>query len=665
MELGGSIDHLITTLQTKTRPESKRVSRAFELDAASAENTNASIVALTPTSISPEGTSLLAYQSPKPSLVDDEGVSQQPPPPLITRLSTSTSPDCTSAAKLGPIAAFIRNGISQIISARTANAIVDRYCIELSANFPAVAFDPATSATEVCSTKLVLFLAILAAGSGGVCDIDTQKRLRRLLTRVLTHCLHNQTEYTLELVQAFILSALWHAPSEPIQGEESMDIEQLSHSAAHIGTHIGLGKRSMTANRDFPARRYEQHLQNVKSFQIDDLEARRTWLGCYYICANVSMPSQQPSLLCWNQYMDECIEALETSPLALPSDKQFCKHVRIQHATDEHSRNVLASHFFRPGSISRPDTDKILGSFQRQLTTVDESTLSNAGNGIERLLYHSSTLYLHEVVAAIHHNADGIGSGVEDTQGATSRQLCAELLTSSSPGCRESAHTVISIFTSLDLRDIRAMPTIFLIRVIHAITVLVTCGVSTDSDCDSGSTSPGSEYSRVEHQLDDMIDLMATWGSDWPACKLIRILIKLRRRLRQNQDKSTATSGSSSQGSCNLEEDRETRSPMAVVDLSTPLPYHGMAQQPLQFGLEDFILPESMSYSDPGFWDDFIEMAPQDKMPMPMPMPFDSSTADLWASQPSAQQAMLSNEDWQGENVVAMELFANSDENCC
>ena len=77
---------------------------------------------------------------------------------------------------------FVESEISQIVSVRTANTIFGRYCAELSANFPAAVVDPAHSALEVRSSKPVLFLAILAAASGGVCDIETQKRLRCLLT---------------------------------------------------------------------------------------------------------------------------------------------------------------------------------------------------------------------------------------------------------------------------------------------------------------------------------------------------------------------------------------------------------------------------------------------------------------------------------------------------
>lgn len=97
---------------------------------------------------------------------------------------------------------------------------------------------------------------------------------------------------------------------------------------------------------------------------------------------SASMPTQLPSLLCWNQYMDECVEALETSPWALPSDRLLCKHIRLQRATDEHSRKVFASHLFRPAlSTSGPDTHEIIDGFRRQLASREDSSLSNRNHG--------------------------------------------------------------------------------------------------------------------------------------------------------------------------------------------------------------------------------------------------------------------------------------------
>lgn len=178
---------------------------------------------------------------------------------------------------------FVENGITQIVSVRTANTIFDRYSVELSANFPAVVL--ASAAPEVRSTKPVLFLAILAAASGGVCDVETQKRLRCLLKIILTHCFPKKSEYNLELVQASIVSALWHTPSDLSYGQEPMDLLQLSHAAANVAIDIGLGKETWTKTWDLPTRRYGQHSQRPKSSESADLGAKRTWLGCYFICA--------------------------------------------------------------------------------------------------------------------------------------------------------------------------------------------------------------------------------------------------------------------------------------------------------------------------------------------------------------------------------------------
>lgn len=79
--------------------------------------------------------------------------------------------------------------------------------------------------------------------------------------------------------------------------------------------------------------------------------------------------------------MDECIEALETSPWALPSDKLLCEHIHLQRATDEHSRKVFASQVFRPASTSGPDTHEIIDSFRRQLASHEDSSLRNRSNG--------------------------------------------------------------------------------------------------------------------------------------------------------------------------------------------------------------------------------------------------------------------------------------------
>ena len=388
---------------------------------------------------------------------------------------------------------------------------------------------------------------------------------------------------------------------------------------------------------------------------------------------SASMPTQLPSLLCWNQYMEDCIEALETSPWALPSDKLLCKHIRLQRATDEHSRKVFASHLFRPASsTSGPDTHEIIDSFRRQLAGREDFSLSNRSNGnvfnnlrraiqrligvpwrdlgIIQLLYHSSNLYVFEAVAAIDRSADGVSSSLDGTQGAAPRRRRAAPLKTSLPvtECIESAYSVVSVFTSLDLPTIRCMPIIFLIRVIHAIIFLVKSNDGTRLIHIPRRTSPSKGDLRVEHQLDEMIEIMANWGSDWPACRLVQVLTTLRRQLRDNQNKVTATCDPSSRDSCASHEDQETQSSSPTFPQpSTPLRYQSIAQQDNNLRSADFSAHEGPSYGDPSSWEAF-------------PQP--SSHSYSWkAEQPQPQpHAILSEANFSSEYIPPTGLFAEN-----
>ena len=364
--------------------------------------------------------------------------------------------------------------------------------------------------------------------------------------------------------------------------------------------------------------------------------------------------------------MDECIEALETSPWALPSDKLLCKHIRLQRATDENSRKVFASHLFRPASAtSGPDTHDIIDSFRRQLASREDFSLGNRSDGnvfnnlrraiqrlidvpwrdlgIIQLLYHSSKLYVYEAVAAINRSADGVNLSFDGTQGAASSRTSLPI-----SECIESAYSVVSVFTSLDLPTIRCMPIIFLIRVIHAIIFLVKSNDGTNLVHIPRCTSLSKEDLRIEHQLDEMIEIMANWGSYWPACRLVQVLTTLRGQLRDNQNKMTATCDSSSRDSGASHEDQETQSSSPTFpEPPTPLRYQNIAQQEVNLRSVDFSAHEGPSYGDPSSWE---------ALPQP------SSHSYTWkAQQPQPQlHAILPEEKFSSEYITPTGLFADN-----
>ena len=223
--------------------------------------------------------------------------------------------------------------------------------------------------------------------------------------------------------------------------------------------------------------------------------------------------------------------------------------------------------------------------------------------------------------------------------------------------CVDSAYNVVSVFISLDLQTIRCLPTIFLIRVVHAIVFLVNFNIGTGLNQTPNFKLPSRYDSRVEHQLDDMIEIMAAWGSDWPACRLIQILTRLRRQLRNHQNKLGTSCGSSSRNLCNSHGDQGTQSSTPTIpEVPTPLPYQGLAQQTLSFKPAELSVHESTSYGDPTSWNSLPEQVPPDKTTVSPPF----GQSYMWKAQQPQQHGLLPEENFSSEGIQPMAVFADN-----
>ena len=150
----------------------------------------------------------------------------------------------------------------------------------MASRFPVVVFPPDTTAVDVRRTNPVLFLAILDVASSGFCALETQRKLRKLIVQVYVHCMLRSEQYTLGLLQALIVSAMWYRTIEPVEPGEQMDIYQISHTAANMALIMRLGER---LNADMLSR--EDNKSPGSAELADSLPARRVWLGCHYICS--------------------------------------------------------------------------------------------------------------------------------------------------------------------------------------------------------------------------------------------------------------------------------------------------------------------------------------------------------------------------------------------
>lgn len=251
----------------------------------------------------------------------------------------------------------------ELITADMATKMFNWYVEKMAPHMPAVVFPPGTTAAEVRKSKPTLFLAILSASS-----TMNYPEIQRVLTKEIMSIYADRIicngEKTLELIQALHISTLWYWPPEHF---EEIKFYQLIHIAAVMAIDIGMGKKSKSTKsknaglwRDHPWRRTPYP-------DPESIEARRAWLGCYFLCCNASMGLRRPNLIRWTQFMADSVDILEHSPDAAPTDKILCQWVRSQHIAEEIGTQFSMDDPVANVSIADPKVQHALKGFERDL----------------------------------------------------------------------------------------------------------------------------------------------------------------------------------------------------------------------------------------------------------------------------------------------------------
>ena len=290
-----------------------------------------------------------------------------------------------------------------ILSLSKATEIYQNYVDALMPQYPAVPLSH--SVTELRSKKPVLFLAVLAASSGAS-DPPLNSRLNQEIQRVYATKVSIQGLKSLELIQALLVSILWTYPPDRF---EDLKFHQQIHMAATMALDLGLakkpkgtsigqqpfehpdpseGRRSPSATTRFPVGQPldvsseaetanhvmapKKHLPNSGS-----LECRRVLLGCYLLCASVSMSLRLPNFLRWSSWMADCSEVLRTSPDAQPTDKRFVAWVQLQRIVEECGTNFALDSPDDTVSLADERAQLMLQNYEKQLEAWRHQAISN------------------------------------------------------------------------------------------------------------------------------------------------------------------------------------------------------------------------------------------------------------------------------------------------
>ncbi|KAH8723755.1 hypothetical protein GQ44DRAFT_740750 [Phaeosphaeriaceae sp. PMI808] len=422
--------------------------------------------------------------------------------------------------------------IDNLMAPEIAERVFIRYVDDICPHFPAVPFPPGTTATEIREKKPLLFLSLLAGSSHGSAEQlvspDVQRDLTKLLKDQLADIIWRNGEKSLEIVQALQIAVLWYRP--PLHFEQH-NFYMMVNCAAVMALDLGLGRKATPNVMKLsigPFRRYHPNSSSI--------EARRTFLVCYYLCMSITMVLRRPILLRWTKYMDESITILESSPDALPSDKLLCQQVKMAHIGENISVQFCMDDPSIEVAISEPKAIYALKIFENELQQLrEENAKFGQVDPTLRLAEHVTNLYLHEIALHRDHGTAGLHPPFLEESLSTGVGKDVPI----SPAhigalseCLTATHGILDTILSIELDVLLTLPVIFCVRTIYAIVCLMKMWVSVTSSGEIGSIikKEALEIETYTEQLVVMFNAIISRDAQSPHGKFYFVAKRLQER---------------------------------------------------------------------------------------------------------------------------------------
>lgn len=358
----------------------------------------------------------------------------------------------------------------KIIDAPTAYRCFERYVNDMAGSLPFVVFPPGARAEDIRKSKPILFLAIVTAACN-VIRPDLRAGLVVETMRAYADRVVCRGEKSMELVQALLVSTTWYAPPERY---EELNFNQLIHMAAVMAIDLGMGKRTKPGYMGA----YNYYLEKRAFARIpdpDNPETRRTWLGCYFMCANASMSLRRPLLIRWTGYMDDCLEVLESSKEALPSDKWLVCLVKGQHLVEEVGFQFSMDDPTVEISITEAKTQYHLKAFERQLNEWRNQVPAELRTPLFDHASSITSLYVHEIAMHQNHNIDDFKPPytVQAETSSPEPDVITPAHIDALTVCIQEIQCAFDAVLSMDIRTLQSLPTLTYVRTSYAAVALI------------------------------------------------------------------------------------------------------------------------------------------------------------------------------------------------
>ncbi|KAL8853606.1 MAG: hypothetical protein Q9221_001592 [Calogaya cf. arnoldii] len=425
----------------------------------------------------------------------------------------------------------------KILDATLASELFEHYIRKMAKHMPLVVFAADTPAGAIRKHRPILFLAILSVASGQE-HPDIQRILAKEIMRTFADRIIYRGEKSLELIQALQVLTIWYWP------EENRDAQtyQLIHMAAVMAIDLGFGMRAKGSGEPYHAIWKDQPRPKSSVRASETIEIRRAWLGCYLLCANAAMGLRRTNLIRWSAHIDDCLDFLNTSSEALPSDAVLVEWVRLQRLADDVGTQILVDESSSLG-ISDVKTQYALKGFERQMKDWEKQASKQVTSASLTFNFHVANLYMHEFAMHLDQALEFPGSSHQQEAQEGKSQARPEVLTTAHIGalttCLTSIHGLFDTFLHSTTEDVRTVPVFYFVRIAYATVLLIKLYLAANApESELGKVISTNDL-RVEDYLRRLRELLqngAASGKCRPARSFFLVLVMLQTWFERQRD---------------------------------------------------------------------------------------------------------------------------------
>lgn len=274
---------------------------------------------------------------------------------------------------------------------------------------------------------------------------------------------------------------------------------------------------------------------------------------------SAAMGLRRTNLIRWSSHMDDCLDFLNTSSEALPSDSVLVEWVRLQRLADEVGNQISVDESSSLG-ISDVKTQYALKGFERQMkdwekqaskqVTSRESYLSD--HIPQKLMchtasltfnFHVANLYMHEFAMHLDQALEFPGSSNQREAQDGKSPARPEVLTTAHIGalttCLTSIHGLFDTFLHSTTEDVRTVPVFYFVRIAYASVLLIKLYLAASApESELGKVISTNDL-RVEDYLRRLRELLqagAGSGKCRPARSFFLVLVMLQTWFERQRD---------------------------------------------------------------------------------------------------------------------------------